>query len=326
LVDLIFLPFGIVLTFMSLKLFVMRNATVVLFCLVAFGYAAKSQRFSLLPQVGFENSKTNISYNDLSSFSPAGVKFSPQASLRLTYTSKHGDGFFLGVASSRSVVNFTFTDLENGMNSFTATAGNMQLRLEGGYQFSSKPISLSSKSQSSSKSEGMKKSSFCPGGHCCHRGSGNKTKSSSPGRNKGSWVRIQPSIGMSYIPGTKTDVITKTQNGQTAYEYRAGNWNTALIAGTGFEFGRKNVRLFTVSINYFKGLGNLDDQTITSAAGVKAVTTHLQSSVSGWNMKIGIPFSLRSKSAAAKYKRPECRQYRPATGQYRIGYHPMRNL
>ena len=31
-----------------------------------------------------------------------GVKFTPQASLRLNYSSKQGHGFFLGAATSRS--------------------------------------------------------------------------------------------------------------------------------------------------------------------------------------------------------------------------------
>src|SRR5215475_5937641 len=112
----------------------MRAAALTLLCFVASVYAANSQRFSLLPQVGFENSKTNISYNHLSDFSPIGIKFSPQASLRLNYSSKQGHGFYLGVASSRSIVHFSFTDPESGMNNFKAVAGNMQLRLEGGYQ------------------------------------------------------------------------------------------------------------------------------------------------------------------------------------------------
>jgi hypothetical protein len=99
----------------------MRNATLTILCFVAIGYAANAQRFSLLPQVGFENSKTKISFNDLRSFSPLGIKFSPQPGLRLNYSSKQGHGFFLGAASSRSIVSFSFSDPENGMNSFIAT-------------------------------------------------------------------------------------------------------------------------------------------------------------------------------------------------------------
>src|SRR5215510_1450001 len=120
----------------------MRAATFTLICFVAFGYAANSQKFSLLPQVGFETSKTNVSYNNQPYFSPLGVKFSPQASLRLNYASKAGHGFFFGLASSNSVVSYSFANPETGMTNYVATSDDVQLLLEGGYQFNSKKISL----------------------------------------------------------------------------------------------------------------------------------------------------------------------------------------
>ena len=82
-------------------------------------------------------------------------------------------------------------------------------------------------------------------------------------KNKGGWVRLQPSMGIGYIAAPKTDIVTKTEGSQTAYEYRAGNWNTAFLTGMGFEFGRNNQRLLNVSINYFAGIGNMSKQTIS---------------------------------------------------------------
>ena len=133
---------------------------------VASGYVANSQRFSLLPQVGFENSKTKISYNDLASFAPEGVKFTPQASLRLNYSSKQGHGFFLGAATSRSIVSFSFTDPETLSNTYSATAGSMQLRMEGGYQFNSKPISLGKSKQTSTNTTAKKNCSSAKTENC----------------------------------------------------------------------------------------------------------------------------------------------------------------
>jgi hypothetical protein len=291
----------------------MRNAALILL-FVAFGYAAKCQRFTLLPQVGFENSETKISYNDLRSFSPLGVKFSPQASLRLNYSSKQGHGFFIGAVTSRSIVSFSFTDPETGRNNFTATAGNMQLRLEGGYQFNSKPITLG-KSRQSPVNNTEKKDCGSHSSHCCSR-SVNKTREPAFSRNKNSWVRIQPSVGLGFIPGVKSDVVTKTQNGQASYQYNAGNWNTALTAGAGFEFGRGSTRQFTVSINYFKGLGNMNERTISSLSSGKLVSTDLSSSASGWNLKIGIPFTLKAKSMSGK----RTEHHRSGCGQYRFMY------
>lgn len=311
----------------------MRNAAFTLLCFAVFGYAANAQRFSLLPQAGFENSTTKISYNDLRSFSPLGLRFSPQASLRLNYSSKQGHGFFLGVGSNRSIVSYSFNDLENGMNNFTAVTGDMQLQLEGGYLFNSKAISLGGPKQSAAKkqsatnpakkscgSSSVQSRSSCgrnytssPG---CRSGNNNKVKQPVLSKNKNSWVRIQPSVGMGFVPSVKTDVVSKTQGGQTTYQYNAGNWNTALMAGAGFEFGKGKTRQLTVSLNYFTGIGNLDDQTISSVSGAKSITTTLTSTVSGWNMKVGIPFTLGAKKPAVKHRT----QQRPGCGQSRIIY------
>src|SRR5688572_5016333 len=311
----------------------MRTAALTLISFVAFGYAAKAQKFSLLPQVGFENSKTTIRYNNSSSFSPAGVVFSPQVGLQFAYRSKPGHGFFLGAASSRSIVPFQFTNPEDGMNNYKTTTGDMQLRFEGGYQFSSKPIFLKKQSSKADKAVenkiAEKKScgSYSYRSHCIKNKaelsrSSNTDRLKKAGTNKGSWVRMQPQVGMGFIPAVKTDIITKTQSGQTTYEYRAGNWNTALMTGMGFEFGKNNNRLFTLSVNYFKGIGNLDKQTISTVIGTKTLTTQLQSKVSGWNMRIGIPFTLGAKKPAVKQQPSEKKteNSKPGCQQYKIIY------
>ena len=130
-------------------------------------------------------------------------------------------------------------------------------------------------------------------------------------KNKGGWVRLQPSIGVGYIAAPKTDIVTKTQGGQTAYEYRAGNWNTAFLTGMNFEFGRNKQRLLNVSINYFSGIGNMEKQTISNESGIKTNYATLESKASGWNMRIGIPFTLAEKKSGKhtttnKTKRTSC--------------------
>ena len=315
----------------------MRTAALTLISFVAFGYAAKAQKFSLLPQVGFENSKTTIRYNNSSSFAPAGINFSPQVGLQFAYRSKPGHGFFLGAASSRSIVPFSFTNPENGMNDYKTTTGDMQLRLEGGYQFSSKPIYFKKQNSKTDKpvenkiAEKKNCGSYSYKSHCMK----NKTDASRPANtdklkktatSRGSWVRLQPQVGMGFIPAVKTDVITKTQNGQTTYEYRAGNWNTALMTGLGFEFGKNNTRLYTLSINYFKGIGNLDKQTISTTVGTKTLLTQLQSKVSGWNMRIGIPFTLGAKKPAIKQPTEKTQPSKSKCGQYKIMYRCNKTL
>lgn len=302
----------------------MRTAALIIF-LVAFSNATYAQGFTLLPQVGFENSFTKVKLNDLSSFSPMSGRVAPQASLLLNYSAKSGHGFFAGAATSKSIVNFAFTDPETAMNTYVASTGEMQVRLEGGYLFSSKPIYFSKSKKSSGKAEQSKTTSSKSGCHRTYSSCSKKSGEKQTTKNKGSWMKIQPSLGMAYMPGTGSDLIATDNSGTAGYEYRAGNWNTALLAGAGFEFGKNNTRQFTVSVNYFKGLGNLGTETLTTQNSGKTVVTDFESVASGWNLRVGIPFSLSQKKqvkaapAAAKpatQAKPKCGQYKPA---YRCG-------
>lgn len=289
----------------------MRTAALILVFFVAFCYAANAQKFSLLPQVGFENSKTKIRYNDLPSFAPAGVVTSPQVGLQLNYKIKSGHGIFVGASSSRSIVPYSFSDPETGMTNYTTATGDMQLRFETGYQFSSKPLFFKKQGKGSTKVTESKPTqkrscvfaykSRC-GSTAGRSANTQKTKQQAQKSNPGGWVRLQPSAAFAFIPATQTDVITKTVNGQPAYEYRAGNWSTGVMTGMAFEFGKNKTKLFTVGVNYFKGLGNLNTQTVSTVTGSKTLTTQLSSEVSGWNMRIGVPFPLAQKNHQLKSK------------------------
>ena len=271
-------------------------------------FAMNALKLSLTPQVGFENSRTSVNYNDAGSFAPLGGEFNPQVSLRLDYKFKQGFGPYIGVSTSRSGVLYSFNDIENGMNAYAATKANMQLRMEAGYQYTTKPIFFNKTKQSTSTSK-TKSSGKSSCSSYSYRSKCSKTYSSQSSRcqskssaakkvenkNKGGWVRLQPSMGIGYIAAPKTDIVTKTDGSLTAYEYRAGNWNTAFLTGMGFEFGRNNQRLLNVSINYFKGIGNMNTQTISNESGIKTTYASLESKASGWNMRVGIPFTLAEK-------------------------------
>src|SRR4030095_7342922 len=193
--------------------------------------AMNAQKLSLTPQVGFENSKTSVNYNGLGSFAPLGGEFNPQVSLRLDYKFKQGFGPYIGASTSRSGILYGFNDIENGMNAYTATKANMQLRMEAGYQYTTKPILFNKTKQSTGTPTSKTKSS---GKSSCgnYRSNCSKSYSSQSSRcqnksstakkvenkNKGGWVRLQPSMGIGYIAAPKTDVVTKTDGTQTAYE------------------------------------------------------------------------------------------------------------
>lgn len=306
----------------------MRTVALTAFSLVAFSCAASAQKFSLLPQVGFENSHTTISYNNISCISPLGVKFTPQGSLRLNYASKQGHGFFLGAATSRASAVYSFANLETGADQYIATTGDMQVRFEGGYQFNSKPVffknnkakqTATKKATAAAKQKATPARSGCSRSYSYYSRCGSSSKKMEAVKEavaapKGSWVRIQPSVGLGFVPASRTELITKTQGAQTSFQYTAGNMNTAVLAGTGFEFGRNNTRLFTISVNYFNGIGNMGKRSITVTEGAKTTTTTLQSDVSGWNVRVGIPFNL-GKSTTAKKKTDKVQKVQSRCGQ-----------
>ena len=303
--------------------------TAILLCLfVVFGYAANAQ-FSILPQLGFENSRASLEFNELYSVSKNSAKLLPQAAIRLDYKFRKGHGPFVGIATSRSVVKFNFSDPETGMDAYKASRGRTQLRLEGGYQLSTKPIYFkkSASTNKSSKAHYQKNTikKSC-GGYIVRNSCGSKSGKATAAKSndKGSWVRIQPSLGIAYISSTpSSEVDIKFQGTQTRYEYNAGNWSTALISGVGFEFGKNALSKFNVSINYVRGIGNLE-KNITTESGNKQTTTNLKSEASGWNVRMGIPIRLNKKKSVAVKQSAIEKTYKEEKrcGQYKMQYRP----
>ena len=303
----------------------MRPAT--LFCLfVIFGYTTNAQ-FTILPQLGLENSRTSLEFNELSSVSQNGAKL-PQAAIRLDYKFKKGHGPFVGIATSRSIAKFNFSNPETG-DAYKASKGNTQLRLEGGFQVSTKPLYFkkSASANKSSKAQYQKNTvrKSC-GNYIVRNSCGSKTNKATAAKtkDKGSWVRIQPSLGVAYIPSTpSSEIEIKSQGAQTRYEYNAGNWKTALISGVGFEFGKNALSKFNVSINYVKGMGDLE-KSITTESGNKLTTTNLESEASSWNLRMGIPITLNKKKPVAVKQPVIEKSYKEEKkcGQYKSQYKP----
>ncbi len=301
--------------------------TAILFCLFAvFGYIATAQ-FTLLPQFGFEDYRTMVKYNGESSFSPLCLKPGVQAGLRLDYNFKKMHGPWIAAVTNRSVVEYSFSDPEFGMNSYNAVKSNTQIRIEAGYQLRTRPIYLKKASTPVNTISSYK-------GHCqkvTERTScGSKTSTAKQGISaksaKGTWMRLAPAAGIAYIPSAPGSAIeSKTAGSQTTYTYNAGNWRTAFLGGIGFEFGRNNRQSFLVSLNYLKGFGNgLDTKNITTVDGNKTTNTSLQSTASAWNLRMGIPISLSKKKAVTKEQVVEkvyIKEERKC-GQYKLQYKP----
>jgi hypothetical protein len=276
----------------------MKRLILPFFVLIA---SASTAQLSIIPQAGLETFRTTIKSGDLPSFSPMGQQFAPSIGVRMAYTLKSGQGAFVGVATNSPAVKLQFTDPKNAQTNYQAAAENVNLRLEAGYQYTSKPIALrkavyktSYRNRYGGGSIGVRKSG-CTRGMCSRTqnpsANGNKI-ASGIFKDKGLYMRIKPSLGLAMAPIGNT-METETKAGQTMYSYKAG-LSTALIAGTSFEFGTVNQPKFIISINYFKGLGD-NMQTLIANEGIKATATTFSSTTSGFNINLGIPFNLKKK-------------------------------
>jgi len=281
-----------------------------------------NSQLTILPQAGFENSNTRISYNNLPYFSPL-AQLQPKFSIRADYKLKNGFGPFAGISTSRSLVSYYFDDPEKGMTDYSASVGKMLAQLQAGLQYTSKPIFLKRQSSSSQTSApksvettSANKSYFSS--RCSHYYSGCGSKQSSTAQktkpqNKGWSFRLQPSAGVGFMPSNIEDLVVNPGGGLSNYTYNAGNSKTMLLTGMGFEFAKSEKRLFTLSVNYFKGLGD-HSASFTSETGGKTITTILNSKISGWGATLGIPISFNKKTTAKPKSEQKtyhgCQQYR----------------
>ncbi len=279
-----------------------------------------NSQLTILPQAGFENSNTKISYNNLPYFSPL-AQLQPKFSLRADYKFKNGLAPFAGISTSRPSVSYSFTDPEKGMAEYNASMGNVQAQLQAGLQYTSKPIFF--KKQTSTSKSSRPKVETTTTNHsyyssrCSHYYSGCGAKKSSTAektksQNKGWSLRLQPSAGIGFIPSNVEDLVINPAGSQNNYIYNAGNNKTTFLTGMGFEFAKNEKRLFTLSVNYFKGLGN-NATSFTSESAGKTTTTMLNSKLSGWGATLGIPLSF-TKTSSEKQKveqkpRYDCQRY-----------------
>ena len=135
----------------------MRNAIITGCVLIAISISAGAQ-FTLVPQIGLDQSRTNVTINKLTTFSPLNSQFSSMAMLRLEYKFKSGHGPFAGIATSRSAIAVNFTNPDQLVSGFTAYRKELKLRLDAGYQLKTNPIYLKKSSSTQKASAKSSKS------------------------------------------------------------------------------------------------------------------------------------------------------------------------
>lgn len=279
----------------------MRKAALAGLVFVACGFATNAQ-FSVTPRVGIEQALTCVKFNDNSRISPMSANFSPQVGLRADYLIDKKHGPFVGIASSRSIVTYEFTNPETGDKNFTSTQGDWKLRLEAGYQISSKAISLKKLVPVPAKQALQSVQSISP---CAARKMmlAQAAAAKKPAMN----VRIQPYAGMAFIPNASTAIASAFKSNETVYQYSAGNWTSAVIGGINLAFAKGDINKYVVGIQYLKGLGNLSNETLTTASESKVMSTQLSSKSAAWNVTVGMPlnFTKPTKSKPATIQKTE---------------------
>jgi len=271
----------------------MRKAALAGLVFVACGFATNAQ-LSVTPRVGIEKSSTHVKYNNTSCISPMSSNISPQIGLRADYLFNKTHGPFAGVATNRSMVTYEFTNPETGDKEFTASQGDWRLRLEAGYQYSTKPISLAKKAKQLAVNASDAAQHPCAARRMMQAAATAVQKSDLN-------LRIQPYAGMAFIPNSQTAIITGSRSNETVYQYNAGNWSTALITGVNFAFAKGSTNKFVVGVQYLAGLGNMNEETLTTPLETKQLNTQLSSSTSLWSVTVGMPLSFtRPKQAVIK--------------------------
>lgn len=275
----------------------MRKAALTSLVFVACGFATNAQ-LSFTPRVGIEQAFNCVKYNSTSCINPMSANISPQVGLRADYFFNKVHGPFVGVTTNRSLVTYEFTNPETGDKEFSASQGDWKLRLEAGYQVSSKPISLGKTAKQTATKAPAATLSPCAARMM-------QVKADVPQKPVMN-LRIQPYAGMAFVPGPEAAITTAMRSNETVYQYNTGNFTSAFITGVNLAFAKGTVSKYVVGVQYLRGIGNMKTETLNTAVDTKLLSTRLSSSASAWNVNVGIPLSFsKNKQEAAAIKKVE---------------------
>ena len=275
-------------------------------CMALLASACGWAQFSLLPQIGFERSSTSLVAN---SFSGAHVTTQLRASLKADLRFKGGHGPFINVGTAPAPVGFLFHNDSTLVAAKPEKAGNLQLRMEAGYQYTSKPIRLgkgstvtvAKPSANKTYTYGQRKS--C-GSNYYRPSCGDKKVVAKQSAAKKAWnMQLQPSLALAYLSGNNPTLVRHADG----YRYYADAWNTALVPAMGVSFGKGQHQLFTLTVFYTRPL-DMAPEEVTSVSGGKPVVTAMNPKASAWGMTLGVPISLGKKTVAKFRMQPSLQQ------------------
>jgi hypothetical protein len=233
------------------------------------------------------------------------ANISPQVGLRADYLFNKRHGPFVGVASNRSLVTYEFSNPETGDKEFTSSHGDWKLRLEAGYQVSSKAISLGRTAKQATATKPVAAQSPCGARKMMLAQAAAAKK---PVMN----MRIQPYAGMAFVPDPQTALTNTMRSNETVYQYSAGNWTSAFITGVNLAFAKGDVNKYVVGVQYLRGIGNMNNETLTTPLDGKELNTQLSSSASAWNITVGMPLNFSKSKPAMQKVAPQAAQQKQA--------------
>ncbi len=270
-------------------------------CALLAGTALHAQ-FRLLPHAGFEQGRTAV--GTTTGYSVQDVNGFLKAGFRAGYELKGGHSPFINVTTNPAPVRFLFNNAGALME--RQRSGNLQLRLEAGYLFNSKPVQLGKRSKASTSlaspaAPATVQKSRC--GSAAYTSScGSKRPALANASSKNLNMRIQPSVAMAYLPASTQNIEQKT----SGFSYTP-SWKAAVVPAVGFEFAKGAQRLFTLGVFYTRPLGQ-KEEVINTMHQSKSISTLLQPQLRTWGITVGVPVNFtKNKSAAVKSQSPKKR-------------------
>jgi hypothetical protein len=227
---------------------------------ISFATTAKSQRLIVHPQAGINTFSTEVRGNTASVGYQRYTNASPTVGARLYYTSRKGHGPYVGI--NLSDAGFVSYD---GIGERTTQISI--LRYEAGYHWLTKPFYFKRIWDNGLSAEEFK----------------------SLGK-KGLSVQLQPNAGL-FVANNRSVGITNNNFGNILYKDVSHAGNIGLNGGLNFLFSNNDKPLFTLSIQYFKGFGQLYSGSIISGNN----TVSHSSKGSGFQFTLGIPITVFRK-------------------------------
>jgi hypothetical protein len=250
----------------------------VIIIILLFPITTLAQQLTITPQVGIQSANTKITFNNSPYTSPYRTSTS-YFGARIVYESKHGHGPYLNLALGTSTNTYQISDPSSPFLATFKPAQTDVFRLEGGYQWNSKPVYFK-------------------------RIWNNKISAEDFARmeKKGWYVQFQPFVGLGYNlrNGSGYEQVN-IDHGTITTSSTGGNF--LFSSGLLMEFGKNGKKKFSLSFNYVAGLNAGQSTMIDRTINGVNYQTHLFNRSSGFNVTLGVPFTLWKKKEG-KYKKP----------------------